>query len=386
MEELAARTYVPKLYRINATRRPVVELLEYAVEASGGRVVNNSFRDRSVAPLFLAAEDGNGHRYGMLIYPFTATFRSIKRRPDSEHRFQVRFGDPVVHRSEPNPLGRDPAGVDVTLVLAVDPELGLIVGLDPFVYGDLPIGVSGYYRDEDARTAASSGWHPWVKEKRSPRGRSALEWDGLEAMVGIRPERFLDFVRFEAAATSLGLDTALRSTLADTWGAEGADRHSLERLFGIDAGTILDIVESNFRLGVAVRGSVAEHHLHRLLLEDPGVRAVTPIDADGRPDFEVVLSSGRQLTIECKNALRETYKTGDAKVEVQKTRDSASGRKYPFSAFDVVAACMFSVTGRWEFRFKLASDLHAWTKDTSRIAPIQRIDDSWSESLAGLNC
>lgn len=382
MEELAARTYVPKLYRINNKRRRVVEQLERAIAASGGRVVSNSFWSQRVAPVFIAAEDSDGHRYGMLVYPFTATYRDTTGRPGAEHRFQVRFGDPVVHRAEPNPLGRDPHGVDVTLVLAADPELGLIVGLDPFVYGELPIGVSGYYRDDHARLSLDRGWHAWVKEKRQPRGRSTVEWDGLEAMVGIRPNRFLDYVRFEATATSLGLDTAFRRTLAESWTAGVTDRHALEQLFGIDAGTILDIVESNFRLGVAVRGSVAEHHLQRLLSIAPEVERVVPIDADGRPDLEVLMRDGAKLLVECKNALRETYKTGDAKVEVQKTRDSASGRKYPFTAFDVVAACMFSVTGRWEFRFKKASELTPWAPDPTRIAPIQRIDNTWASSLS----
>lgn len=380
MPELAGRTYVPKLYTINARRRPVVDLLSRAVEESGGRVVSCSFPDAMVAPMFLGAEDQGGHHYGMLLYPFTTTQRRIKHRPEAEHRFQFRFGDPVRHRRESNPLGHDPAGVDVTLVLAVDPERDLIVGLDPLVYAELPIGISGYYRDEHEAAIDGAGWSPWAKEKEKPR-RVDRDWEGLESMVGLRPHRFLDYVRFEALATSLGLDTALRVKLAEKFKAGQVSRHALERLFGIDAATILDIVESNFRLGVAVRGSVAEHHLGRLLDSDPNVAAFEAIDEDGKPDFRITLHDGRKLTIECKNALRETYKSGDAKVETQKTRDSGAGRKYTFDSFDVVAACMFSVTGRWTFRFKRSRDLVPWAKDPSRIGAIQRIDASWSTSL-----
>ncbi len=159
------------------------------------------------------------------------------------------------------------------------------------------------------------------------------------------------------------------------------DRHALEQLFGIDAATILDIVDSNFRLGVAVRGSVAEHHLGRLLARDPSVTSCEAIDQDGEPDFKVRLHDGRRLTIECKNALRETYKDGNAKVETQKTRDSGAGRKYTFAALDILAACTFSVTGRWTFKFKLATDLTAWKTDPARIAAIQRIDATWSDAL-----
>jgi hypothetical protein len=384
MAELAGRTYVPKLYNVNSTRRPVIDLLHRAVEESGGRVVSCSFPSEMVAPFFLGAEEEDGHRYGMLLYPFTTTRRAIRNRPGAEHRFQFRFGDPVRHRRERNPLGRDPAGVDVTLVLAADPERDLIVGLDPLVYAELPIGVSGYYRDEHEAVVAARGWSAWSKEKQKPRGQDDHDWEGLESMVGLRPGRFLDYVRFEALATSLGLDTALRISLAEEFTEGRVDRHALERLFGIDATTILDIVDSNFRLGVAVRGSVAEHHLGRLLAADPSVAEFEAIDEDGKPDFRITLLDGRQLTIECKNALRETYKDGDAKVETQKTRDSGTGRKYAFDAFDLVAACLFSITGRWEFRFKRTQDLVAWAKDPSRIGAIQRIDSTWSASLAAV--
>jgi hypothetical protein len=381
MEELAGRSYVPKLYNINSRRQPVVDLLHRAVAESGGRVVSCSYPKQMVAPIFLGAEDESGYRYGMLLYPFTTTRRTIRNRPEAEHRFQFRFGDPVHHRQEGNPLGHDPAGVDVTMVLAVDPERDLIVGLDPLVYAELPIGVSGYYRDEHDADVAASGWSAWSKEKQAPRGRDALDWEGLESMVGLRPSRFLDYVRFEALATTLGLDTALRISLAREFAAGQVDRHALEDLFGIEAATILDIVETNFRLGVAVRGSVAEHHLGRLLAQDPVVASWEPIDEDGKPDFYVTLTDGRRITIECKNALRETYADGEPKVETQKTRDSGTGRKYAFEAFDVIAACLFSVTGRWEFRFKLSRDLVPWAKDPARIGAIQRIDGSWSGSL-----
>jgi hypothetical protein len=203
-------------------------------------------------------------------------------------------------------------------------------------------------------------------------------------MVGFTPSRFLDYARFEALATSLGLETGLRMSLARRFASGGVDRHELENLFGIDAATILDIVEANFRLGVAVRGSVAEHHLGRLLAADPAVTWHEPIDEDGKPDFRIRLHDGRELTIECKNALRETYKDGDAKVETQKTRDSGAGRKYPFDAFDIIAACMFSVLGRWTFRFKWTKDLVPWSGDASRIGAVQRIDASWVDRLSDL--
>ena len=136
-----------------------------------------------------------------------------------------------------------------------------------------------------------------------------------------------------------------------------------------------------FGLAVAVRGSVAEHHLGNLLDGDQCIAAYESIDQDGMPDFRVWLDDGRELTIECKNALSETYKDGDAKVETQKTRDSGAGRKYAYDAFDVVAACMFPVTKRWAFKFKWARDLTPWIKDNTKVGAIQRIDDTWGGSL-----
>lgn len=181
---LAGRSYVPKTYAISTRRQPVIELLHRAIEASGARVVSCSYPDEKVAPIYFGAEDQDGHRYGVLTYPFTTTRRIIKNRPKAEHRFQIRFGDPVRVRQEANPLGRDPAGVDVTLVLAADPERDLIVGLDPMVYAALPMGVSGYYRDQHAEAVARSGWSAWAKEKSKPRTDQGANWEGLEAMVG----------------------------------------------------------------------------------------------------------------------------------------------------------------------------------------------------------
>lgn len=384
MADLAGRSYIPKLYPISTSRTPVVDLLLKGIEDGGGRVVSCSFPAKRLAPILIGAEDGDNHRYGLLVYPFTTTRRATRNRPATEHRFQIRYGDPERVRHEPNPVGHDPAGVDITLILAVDPETGIIVGLDPLVYAQLPMGISGYYRDTNAEAVRATGWAWWAREKTRPRTPQGEGWDGLESVVGFRPDRLLDYARFEALATSLGFDTGLRLSLAEHFVDGTIGRHDLETLYGVSAATILDIIESNFRLGVAVRGSVAEHHLGSLLDGDRCVASYEAIDEDGMPDFRIWLGDGRELTIECKNALSETYKDGDAKVETQKTRDSGAGRKYSYDAFDIVAACMFPVTKRWTFKFKWARDLTPWSKDNTKIGPIQRIDDTWVDSLEDL--
>jgi hypothetical protein len=200
-------------------------------------------------------------------------------------------------------------------------------------------------------------------------------------MVGFRPHRLLDYVRFEARASALGLNPALRGSLAREFLTSSTGPHRLEGFFGLGSKEILDIIESNFRLGVAVRGGVAERHLERVLRSDPSVALATPIDADGQPDFRVVTPDGREILIECKTASAHRYKDGAFKVEAQKTRDSGAGRQYTFDQFDVLAACLFSATGVWEYRFRWTKDLEPCSTDHGRIKPVQRIDESWAQSF-----
>jgi hypothetical protein len=382
MASLAGRLYVPSVYPVDRDRARSFQLLEAAVAASGGRVVYSSFWDERVAPLFLGAEDGLGRRYGILAYPFTATRRITRSRPSDEHRAQIRFGDPVAARQQKNPIGRDLAGVDITIVLTVDPELEFFVGLDPLIYEDLPMGISVYYKDHHVESADEHGWAVWERKKRGGHRRDS--WSGLETLVGFQPHRFLDYVRFEASATGLGLDPGLRSSLAEELLVPSGQTHRLEDLFGLPAASILDIVETNFRLGVAVRGGVAEHHLAAALGADPSIADVVTLDEDGRPDFEVELADGHRLLIECKTVSQNVYSNGDLKVETQKTRDSGAGRKYTFDQFDVIAVCLFPATGLWEFRFRWTRDLKPWAEDSRRMAAIQRVDRSWPSSIAEL--
>lgn len=383
MPEIAGRVYVPKTYSVSADRGAVIRVLESGVRSSGGRVIYSSFRETESAPMYLGVEDRAGHRYGLLIYPFTTTRRETRNRPAGERRSQIRFGDPTRERDDHNPIGRDSAGVDVTLVVCVDPELEFVVGLDPLIYEDLPMGISVYYNDSHVELAdASDGWAVWERNKAG--GKRRKTWEGLETVVGFRPHRILDYARFEARASGLGLSPDLRHRLAESYAATADEPHELEEFFGVDATTILDIIDQNFRLGVAVRGGVAEHHLGRALQADSDVALCEAIDEDGRPDYEIQTSDDRTLLIECKTASKVQYANGDFKVEVQKTRDSGAGRKYRFDQFDVIAACLFSATGLWEFRYRLVDDLVPWEEDPDRIKAIQRIDDSWASSIGAL--
>ncbi len=77
--------------------------------------------------------------------------------------------------------------------------------------------------------------------------------------------------------------------------------HVLEQEFSLSSQEILQIIATRNRLAVAVRGGVAEHHLERVLRADPIVERLERLDLDARPDFDVTLSDGRRLLVECKN-------------------------------------------------------------------------------------
>lgn len=381
MSGVAGRSYVHKTYQLDRSRGTVVAFIEEAIEESGARLLHCSYRDLQVAPIFVAAEARDGSRLGLMIYPFTATRRPTKNRPPDENRAQIRFGDPGRERDAENPVAFDAAGVDVTMVLAVDPDQRIFVGLDPLVYADLPMGISVYFRDHNVSAVQRDGWAVWERSKKG--GSRRVADVKVEALIGFGPERLLDYARFEAQASALGLSPGLRAALAETFSSRSHGIHHLEEFFGIDSRTLLDIVDSNFRLRVALRGGVAEHHLEHRLVEELGARQVRPLDQDGLPDFEVS-SGGLRLLVECKTSSPRRYANGDFKVEAQKTRDSGSGRKYPFGQFDVLAVCLFPATGRWDYRFRWAADLVPWRSDPARIAPVQRVNDRWFDSMTDL--
>jgi hypothetical protein len=57
---------------------------------------------------------------------------------------------------------------------------------------------------------------------------------------------------------------------------------------------------------------------------------------------------------------------------------------YTYDQFDVIAACLFSATGLWEFRYRWTKDLEAWDKDPGRIKAVHRIDETWARSIGEL--
>lgn len=383
----SGRSYARVYDRVQ--RRGHHTFLEEAVERSGGRVISSS--GASKAPLFLGVEWANGERIGICAYVFLANRRATRNRPQDEHRLQVRFGDvnDPAWRAEEHPVGFDPLGVDVTLVVGAHLEEELVVALDPLVYDPLPIGISVFFKEAEIEQARSVGWHVWERDNVSGARRPSPRTEfGVETVVAFAPERLLDYVRFERDAQALRLDPALRFTAAQD--AAHRDRpsglHALEREFALPGQDILDIIRERPRLGMAVRGGVAERHLHRALEADADVAAIDLGMLEGPPDFFVGLSSRRsRVAVECKNASATTYADGTPKVETQKTRASKGdpkSRLYDPAQFDVVAACMYGPWRRWEFRYKRSHRLDRDATYPDRLAAIQRIDATWTPTLA----
>jgi hypothetical protein len=354
-ESIAGRTF-GEIYRVQG-RSDLHNFLVQAVEASGGRVLYAS--DPSRAPVYLGVQLDSDERVGMLVYPFRITRNTIRNRPDDEVRGQLRYGSEESWERE-HPVGRDVAGVDVTMIIGIDLADEVLLGLDANLWDPLPMGISFYAKDAEIERAKSTGWNVWEKVNRGGTKRSeARSPTNLETVVAFTPDRLIDYARLERRATSLRLDPPLRFAAATAMADralpdEPQRRHVLEEQFALTSEQILDIIGGRNRLSVAVRGGVAEYHLEQQLTGAPGIASVQRLDVDAMHDFDVTLDDGRFLRVECKNASPKTSASGAFKVEVQKTRASKgdpASRFYPVDGFDVVAACLFSSTGRWEFRF-----------------------------------
>jgi hypothetical protein len=340
----------------------------------------------SEAPFaFLIEVPVTHEQIGIIAYLFTSTSRKIKNRPDDEARFQLKYGakDGAYHT-----FYFDDKNKWITMVAGVDVNEGFIVSCDPLIHNPTLMFISIEYKDYEIETTRGRGWHAWQREKTlaNRRDRRSLP-DPIEVLVGCTQDRVLDLVLFERAAR--GLSPGHRMLLAEQWAerpqigpamiqaqealgdrlagltldpseqlATSPAEHELLRKLGITHTQLLEIIQSAPRLEMAVRGWVAQHHLHSILEGTLGILDVEPIEADGQPDFRLKLAPGigssRQVLLECKNVLRKRNAAGDIRLDFQRTR-AAKGdpcsRYYRPSEFDLVAACLHPVTEDWDFAF-----------------------------------
>lgn len=381
-EEIAGRSYA-RAYRTSG-KADLHSFLENAVERSSGRLLYSSSPKR--APVYFGVKAGE-ERLGLLAYPFRCTGRIIRNRPGDEHRAQIRLGAEPTWEDE-HPLAIDEAGIDVTLVLGVHLEAGIIIGLDPLLYDPLPMGISIEFKTQDVESTLARGWHVWQRPSRAgTRRERARSESGMETVIAFRPDRFLAFARFERQASSLSLDPLLRMRAAQAAASEPAqagDRHLLEETFHLSSEEILEIIGDRKRLRMAVRGGVAEHHLLKTIAKDPAVLHVEQVDADGPPDVIATLTDGRVIRVECKNGEEHAYADGSGRVEVQKTRASKgdpASRYYKPAQFDVLAVCLWPDEGPPRFVYRPTRDLARHKDFPDRIGVMHRIDESWARRL-----
>ena len=265
-------------------------------------------------------------------------------------------------------------------------ESETLLAIDP-AFGDQMVGFRSLeFSLQEVAKIAETGWLAWerhVPRRRNPRGSD--EGIHLEAILGLKPRNFLEYVHLERLTTAAPPGERYRASarwfsdplLRTTPGRDPeqeATRHRLEEEYGLTAKQLLDIVEGDTRLKTAVRGGVAEQHLFNLLSAVEGV-TVEWLHADGRPDFRMRFGEATEY-IECKNVAGTTYANGDCKVDFQRTRapkGNPCGRYYARTEFGVLAACTHAVSGKWEFLFINTRNLAERKKCPGRLDPNVRV-------------
>lgn len=326
-----------------------------ALEACGARIISAPRPD--VAPFEFRVMAPDGEVLDLVCYAFTANRYKQGGRPSDEHRFQVKYGSEF---DDYHDLFIDPQRRKITLMFGWHAERRLFIAVDPVVHTPTWFSMSVEFKARELSRAAKSGWHGWERERTAARRKREMPMVAYttETVLAFTPKNFLRYARFERVAS--GLDPGERLLLMDRMEAragkpptiQSAGQHPLEAQLGLSAHEILDVLGGSFRLLVAVRGSVAEHHLERRLRETDGISDVARIDEDGQPDFEVTFDR-RRFRLECKNVLRKQTRLGP-RVDFQKTRaakDNPCSRYYAATQFEVLAACLHPVTEKWDFLF-----------------------------------
>jgi len=386
-----------RYHRVRGRKR--VEAIADAIVASGGEIVREP--SHSIAPFEFEVRLPDGKQLNLVCYAFTANKYAQERRPPDEHRFQVKYGSDF---SRPHDIYIDPKRASTTLFFGVHKEEDLFIAVDPAMHNPTWFSKSIELKENDVEIALKRGWHGWDRD-RVPGGRRRVlpqESFSTEALLAFTPKHFLTYALFERIAT--GIETGERLLLIKNIGddlrqggsarslvttridlvAPTSAEHKLLTQFGLPVDQILDLIAENPRLHTAVRGGVAERHLQLVLKKTPGVTDVKQINRDGEPDFAIKFRR-QPLRIECKNVSPDTTH-GLPRVDFQKTRAAKGNpcsRYYSAEQFEVLAACIFPVTGSWDFRFCLTNTLPQHTKCAGKLGD-RVVVDGWAPDLPTL--
>lgn len=150
--------------------------------------------------------------------------------------------------------------------------------------------------------------------------------------------------------------------------------HKIETEFQMSAYEILDVVLKNNRTLMNLKGAVAQEHLSRYLkdLKQKGlIDNYESIDKDGQPDFKIKFKNN-EILLECKNVEKEKKRIKDITIDFWRTRYQKTkgpiSRFYHQKDFQVLAACLYNRTGKWEFRFIKTKALPRHPDDSERFS------------------
>ena len=145
--------------------------------------------------------------------PTTGEIRT-DRLTNTECRFATGMSTTPRGEAEHHPVGFDPLGSDLTVVSASILRLDLIIGLDPVPSTTrCQLGSQSSSRTlRSKKASADTGWHVWERANISWRqkGHAARPHWVSKRSLRSRPDRFLDYLRFEREAQALQLDPPLR--------------------------------------------------------------------------------------------------------------------------------------------------------------------------------
>jgi hypothetical protein len=384
----------PSTYGVKPSdREPLIRFIADALEKDGCRLIYTP--PATSAPFRFTFETPHGERIGIVAYAFFANNKKIKNRPLDEHRFQIKYGGDLSGLHE---IWQDPYGLYITLLLGINPELEFFVAADPVIRNPTRFSVSVEFKDEQANAVLDKKWMAWERERRP--GKKTADEPLFEVLIGGTADQLLRLIRFEREAwgeepgerhflaerftAGMPLVTASPELLAPAPAISAEHLHALAKEFALPEVKVLDLIAERRMLKMAVRGSVAEEHLVNALRSVAGVGDCRRLEADRGPDVQLSFQ-GRDIRVECKNTSRVRTKEGYEKIDLQRTRASKAdpcSRYYKPSEFDLVAACVHAVTGKWDFKYAPTSKLDAHATCAGRLSNNVKLDARWTENAA----
>jgi len=382
----------PDTYRVKASdREPLIRFIVQALEKAGCRFIYKPAP--TSAPFRFTFQAPHGERIGIVAYAFLANNKVIRNRPADEHRFQIKYGGDLsgIHK-----IWQDPYGLYVTLMLGINPEMGFFVAADPVLRNPTRFSVSVEFKDKHAEAVLERKWLAWERERRPNKKRE--DEPLFEVLIGGTADQLLRLIRFEREAFgeepgerhylaehftgATPLVTASRESLAPAPVISAEQLHALATEFALPEAKVLDLIAERRMLKMAVRGSVAEEHLVNALKGVPGVEKCERLENDRGPDIRLSYK-GTTVRVECKNTSRVRTKEGYEKIDLQRTRVSKAdpcSRYYRPSEFELVAACIHAVTGKWEFKFAPAAALDRHARCIGRLSNNVKLDGRWTSN------